>query len=434
LGRVLKSVFTKLLAIILVTGLLLNLVLGVFFVVHRLFVSKPFQKTIYHYVNYIIADLGIPPGLERARQVSRDTALQISYQGPTVSWTTDPDPQPFSARRLHAWTEYPNVSSGKIRRHFVVQIDHDLGRFLFKFSTLPGREDHLTGWHLGLLLVVSLILGGAYLMIRKVLKPVARLKEGVRQVGEGNLNHTVSVKGRDELRDLAEAFNEMTGRIKTMLDSKERLLLDVSHELRSPLTRVGVALEFMPDGQAKESIRADLEEMTHMISTILDTARSHHAHSDVRLSAVDLIPLLRESVADVDDQPPGVSVAGLPSELICRLDAPKMAIVFRNILENALKYSSEDSPPVEVKVERQPPFAIVRFHDFGIGIPEAELDAVLEPFYRVDKSRSRRTGGFGLGLSLCKTIMDAHGGKIEISSSPGHGTSVSLSIPLGAAA
>jgi signal transduction histidine kinase len=219
-----------------------------------------------------------------------------------------------------------------------------------------------------------------------------------------------------------------------MLDSKERLLLDVSHELRSPLTRVGVALEFIPDGQAKESIRADLEEMTHMISTILDTARSHHVHSDVRLSSGDLIPLLRASVADVDDQPPGVDATGLPAELVCRLDSSKMAIVFRNVLENALKYSAEDSPPVEVTVERRPPFAVVRIRDFGVGIPEAELEAVLEPFYRVDKSRSRRTGGFGLGLSLCKTIMDAHGGKIEISSSPGHGTSVSLSIPLGAAA
>jgi len=434
LGKILKSVFTKLLAIILVAGLLLNLALGVFFVVHRVFVSKPFQQTIYHYVNYIIADLGVPPRLERARQVSRDTALQISYQGPTASWSTDSELQPFSVRRLRAWTEYPNVSSGKIKRHFVVRVDHDLGSFLFKFSTLPGREDHLTGWHLGLLLVVSLILSGAYLMIRKVLKPVARLKEGVRQVGEGNLNHTVAVKGRDELRDLAEAFNEMTGRIKAMLDSKERLLLDVSHELRSPLTRVGVALEFIPDGQAKESIRADLEEMTHMISTILDTARSHHVHSDVRLSSGDLIPLLRASVADVDDQPPGVDATGLPAELVCRLDSSKMAIVFRNVLENALKYSAEDSPPVEVTVERRPPFAVVRIRDFGVGIPEAELEAVLEPFYRVDKSRSRRTGGFGLGLSLCKTIMDAHGGKIEISSSPGHGTSVSLSIPLGAPA
>ena len=430
LGKILKSVFTKLLAIILLAGLLLNLAVGVFFVVHRVFVSQPFQKTIYHYINYIVDDLGNPPQLARARQVSQETALQISYEGSGAAWTTDPDSSKFSPRRLHAWKNYPNVSSGKIRRHFVVKIDHERGVFRFKFSTFPGEEEHLTGWHFGLLLVVSLILGGAYLMIRKVLKPIAHLKEGVQQVGEGNLNHTVSVKGRDELRDLAEAFNEMTTRIKSMLRTKERLLVDVSHELRSPLTRVGVALEFMPDSQAKESIKADLDEMKHMISTILDTARNHHAYADVNLESIDLVDLLRESVAHFAGQPPGVSTKDLPSKLVCRLDRPKMTTVLRNILANALKYSTDDSPPVEVTIVMKPLFAMVGIRDYGIGIPDEELDAIFEPFYRVDKSRSRKTGGFGLGLSLCKTIMEAHGGKIDITRPPGDGTLVSLSIPL----
>ena len=392
-------------------------------------VSQPFQKTIYHYINYIIDDLGNPPQLVHAQRISQETALQISYEGTDTVWTTDPDSRRFSPRRLNAWKEYPNVSSGKIRREFVVKIDHERGVFLFKFNTIPGEEEHLTGWHFGLLLVVSLILGAAYLMIRKVLKPIARLKEGVQQVGKGNLNHTVSVKGRDELRDLAEAFNEMTTRIQSMLRTKERLLVDVSHELRSPLTRVGVALEFMPDSKAKESIKADLDEMKHMISTILDTARNHHAYAAVNLESADLIDLLQESISHFEGQPPGVSAKDLPSELVCRLDRQKMTTVLRNILTNALKYSSDDSPPVEVTLDMKPPFAVVCIRDYGVGIPDEELDAIFEPFYRVDKSRSRQTGGFGLGLSLCKTIMEAHGGKIDITKPPGNGTLVSLSIP-----
>lgn len=430
LSRILKSVFTKLLAIIIITGLLLNMALFAFFVVHRVFVSKPFQKTIYHYVNYIIADLGNPPQLTRAVQISRDTSLQISYEGPGPSWSTDPEPQPIPAHRLHTWTEYPHVSSGKIRRHFVVRFEHEQGKFLFRFSAVPGEEEQLTGWHLGLLLVVSLILGCAYLMIRKVLKPIARLKEGVQQVADGNLNHSVSVKGRDELRDLAGAFNDMTARIKSMLRTKERLLVDVSHELRSPLTRVGVALEFMPDSQAKDSIKADLDEMKHMITTILDTARNHHDYADVSVEPADLIRLLQEGVDHFSGQPPGVIARELPPELICRLDVQKMTTVLRNILSNALKYSTSDSGPVEVTVEQTPSFAIVRIRDFGVGVPDDELSAIFEPFYRVDKSRSRQTGGFGLGLSLCKTIMEAHGGKIEITRPSGKGTLVSLSIPL----
>jgi signal transduction histidine kinase len=206
--------------------------------------------------------------------------------------------------------------------------------------------------------------------------------------------------------------------------------VDVSHELRSPLTRVGVALEFMPDSQARESIKADLDEMKHMISTILDTARNHHAYADVNVESADLIPLLQHSVDHFSGQPPGVITRELPPELICRLDVQKMTTVLRNILANALKYSTDDCPPVEVTVAQKPPFAVVHIRDFGVGIPDDELDAIFEPFYRVDKSRSRQTGGFGLGLSLCKTIMEALGGKIEITRPSPDGTLVSLSIPL----
>ena len=430
LRRALRSVFTKLLAIILVTGLLIHMAFGAFIWSHRKTAGGPFKKTISNYLNYIISDLGQPPDQARAAEIARDTALIISYQGRQTSWSTHPDISRRLPRRFHSWPNFPNLRTGMARRHFFVEVTRGQGQFLFEFSTLPGESPEERSLHIGLLAAVSLILIGAYLAIRSVLKPIASLKVGVQQVSAGNLKHRVAVKRKDEFRDLAEAFNDMTGRIRSMLRTKERLLLDVSHELRSPLTRVKIALEFLADSQAKDSIKADVDEMDQMIGAILETARAHHTYSDLNLESIDLGRLLSEILTEFEHQAPGIVCQELPKSLLCRADSDKLKSVFRNILANALKYSGNQNLPVEVTAEGQKAFAVVRVKDHGIGIPAKELPYIFEPFYRVDKSRSRQTGGFGLGLSICKTIMDAHGGKIEIVSSPEKGTAVSLHIPL----
>ena len=206
-------------------------------------------------------------------------------------------------------------------------------------------------------------------------------------------------------------------------------MLDVSHELRSPLTRVKVALEFLPDGRAKDSIAGDVAEMEKMINEILETARRHHLHGDLKLQPTDLVGLLEAILPDFQKQPPGVQVDELPETLLINIDLGQIKTVFNNIIANGIKFSDADSDPVRISAKPQPRQTVVQITDYGIGIPEEELSFVFEPFYRVDKSRSKDTGGYGLGLSLCKTIMEAHNGKIEITSKPGEGTTVSLYFP-----
>ena len=429
LNKILRSVFTKLLVVILLTGIAVNLVVGGFFWMHRTAALRPLHKNIVQYANYIISDLGAPPSLKRARQVAEKASLQIYFEGPNQSWATAAEINDFQKAHWRSWSKNPEIRVGRYHGHHFVEIDHDSGRFVFGLDKSFALDPERIRLVAILLSLLTLIFVGAFLSIRWILKPVRWLGEGVREVGQGNLKHRVPVKRSDELRDLAEAFNDMTDRIRSMLHTKEQLLLDVSHELRSPLTRVKVALEFLPEGKARDSIADDVSEMEKMINEILETARRHHLHGDLKLQPTDLASLLEAILPDFQKHPPGVQVDELPETLVINIDPGQIKTVFNNIIANGIKFSDADSDPVCISAKPQPRQTVVQITDYGIGIPEEELSFVFEPFYRVDKSRSKDTGGYGLGLSLCKTIMEAHNGKIEITSKPGEGTTVSLYFP-----
>jgi signal transduction histidine kinase len=222
----------------------------------------------------------------------------------------------------------------------------------------------------------------------------------------------------------------MTDRIRDMLRTKEQLLLDVSHELRTPLTRMKVALEFLEDSQAKQSIQADMQEMEKMVAEILETARVQHKYENLKKQPTNLVRLLRDILLEFENQPPGIEMVKFPSEVIAAVDSEKIKTVFVNLINNAIKYSRPDSGPIRIFYKSDESYAIIGIADKGIGIPQEELSHIFEPFYRIDKSRAKDTGGYGLGLSLCKTIMEAHEGKIEVQSRPEEGTTVILFFPL----
>jgi signal transduction histidine kinase len=188
-------------------------------------------------------------------------------------------------------------------------------------------------------------------------------------------------------------------------------------------------MEFLPDGTAKDSITGDIAEMEKMIHEILETARMHHLHGKLKLELISLADLIENLISEYEKQPPGVRAENLPDDCIAKGDPEQIKTVFQNILTNAIKFSSRDREAIQIRMDRRSPEIVVQITDFGIGIPEDELPFVFEPFYRVDKSRTKETGGFGLGLSLCKTIMEAHGGRIEIESALNAGTTVTLYFP-----
>jgi signal transduction histidine kinase len=427
--RILKSIFTKLLVVIILTGICVNLVVGGFFWHYRSAADRPLHKNILQYLNYIIADLGDPPQLERAKLIARQASVQIFYNGANTSWTTVENLPDLDKTRWRDWSKNPPIRIGRYHGHHFVELSHDSGRFIFGLDKGIDLDPERRRLVVVLLTLLTLILAGAFLSIRWILRPVRWLQEGVQEVGRGNLKHRVPVKRSDELRELAAAFNDMTDRIRDMLHTKEQLMLDVSHELRSPITRMKVALEFLAEGQAKDSLKSDIAEMETMINEILETARMHHLHGNLKRHLINPAVLLEGILADYVNQPPGVEAGEFPAELELNVDPEQVKIVFNNILTNAIKFSDPDDKPVMISVKKQADATVVRILDHGIGIPSDELPFIFEPFYRIDKSRSKRTGGYGLGLSLCKTIMEAHGGRIEVDSKYGVGTCVSLFFP-----
>ena len=425
-NRVIRSVFTKLLVVIFLAGICINLVVGGFFIHLRNEFVGPFHKNVVQYLDYLIADMGNPPTLDRAREIARESFLEIRYESPDLSWTTSDDLPTVFKGHFTPWHQNPDVRYGKYRGRHVIEVDKAAGRFIFGVSRNLPVDSARHRLLVIILVLLTAILVGAFFVIRHILRPVKWLNTGVQEVSRGNLKHRVPLKKSDELRDLADAFNQMTDRIRDMLHTKGQLLLDVSHELRTPLTRMKVALEFLEDSQAKQSIQADMQEMEKMVTEILETARMQHKYENLKKQPTNLVRLLQEMLPEFENQPPGIEMVEFPTEVMAAVDPEKIKTVFENLINNAIKYSRPDSGPIRISYRSHKSYAVIRIADKGIGIPQEELSHIFEPFYRIDKSRAKDTGGYGLGLSLCKTIMEAHEGKIELQSRPEEGTTVSL--------
>ena len=387
-----------------------------------------FDRNLLVYVDYLINDLGDPPDEGRAREIARRTGLTIRFEHPGSGWQTGAIPPSFDLKRAWIRKHAAGIWTGSSKGHHFIRLDHGGGRLLF---VVPLDTSHAAfAMRMGLFMVVAvaLLLGLAYLYLRRLLKPLRVLKTGVDAVGSGRLAHRIPETGRHEFADLARTFNTMADRLARLLQSKERLLLDVSHELRSPITRMKVQLEFLDDAEGREALGSDVAEMESMVTALLDSARMRHAAAAFDLDRVNLGGLARDLAADFKDRPPGGRLGPVVEKPV-PADPEKMCTVLRNLLDNALKYASADGPQVELSMAAKPEVIEIVVADEGAGIPAEEIPRLFEPFYRPDTSRSRKTGGYGLGLSLCKAIIDAHGGTIGLTSTPGQGTRVTVTLP-----
>lgn len=447
LRRPFHSVFTKLIAVILISGSFL--VLGITVIGWHGFKENRgnfFRNNLVQYGMYLVRDLEENLNLEHARELSKRLFLIIRFEDENISWQTSSGIPPLEKVRFREWTNkstdpfllinksnqdsFENVRFGRYKKQGVVTVDTKHGRFIFAqvLDDWHGVRFVLP-WVFAVLALVGLVLTGTWLALRWIMKPVNWLSDGVSALGEGNLEHRLPEKRGDELGNLARAFNRMSESLREMLTAREQLLLDVSHELRSPLTRMKVALEFIPEDSSRESLQSDVQEMEQMVTEILETARLKSEYAKLDRQATDLGPLTQQACLKFKGKAPGIRFENSTDKCIAQVDVEQIQTVLKNILANALKYSAPENEPIKVYLSRDESGIQLEIQDYGQGIPDEEMDLIFEPFYRVDKSRNKKTGGYGLGLSLCKTIIEAHGGTISVKSSLGQGAIFLLLLP-----
>ena len=270
--------------------------------------------------------------------------------------------------------------------------------------------------------VIGVALIGAIWAITLATNPLRRLSEAADRFGTDVNAAPLTETGPREVRQAASAFNRMQRRLRQFIQDRTRMLAAMSHDLRTPLTRLRLRTELMEDAEQRDRMLSDLMEMEQMVGAALAFAREQA--TDEPAERHDLRRLADSVCADAAETGQEVHLGHADDVyVLMRPGALKRAIV--NVVDNAAQYAGD----AEVTVGADHDEAVLRVIDHGPGIPEAERENVLRPFYRCEGSRSRDTGGIGLGLSIASDAISAHGGRMALLETPGGGLTVEIRLP-----
>lgn len=283
-------------------------------------------------------------------------------------------------------------------------------------ALLPSRHlPLLTGYFLAIALLALLAMGW-------VVRPMRRLARAAEILGRDLAGAPVAETGPWEARQAARAFNTMQRRLASFLEDRLRILAAVSHDLKSPITRMKLRAEMLQEPEARERFLHDLNEMETMIAATLDFLRGE-SHQEAGV-ALDLNALLSALADDFSSQG-RVEITGSASRpLQARPQALKRCLA--NLIDNALRYGGA----AHIRMEEREGGLHIHIEDDGPGIPEADLESLFEPFRRGEASRNRNSGGVGLGLAIARNLARAHGGDVRLANRPQGGIRASLDLPL----
>ncbi len=352
--------------------------------------------------------------------------------------------------------------TSRVRRHEAegIQPGHE-GRMLVARRAAPPHEQYVFGGVLPgppeqffvspyrtMLRVLSALTIAAMLcygLAHYLTAPLRTLRASARQLAGGNLRTRVGPgvnQRHDEIGDLGHDFNFMAERLESLVSTQQRLILDISHELRSPLARLNLALELavQRSGPAAESalerIGRETSRLNDLIERLLILARLENREAAGQRIDIDLADMLEDIVADAQfearahqrdarlDHCDACSIAGVPQLLRSAIE---------NVVRNALRYTAENTA-VEISLHVEPApvgQAVVRVRDHGPGVPDDALEQIFRPFFRVGEDRNARTGGVGLGLAIARQAVSLHGGSIAATHASGGGLLVEITLPIG---
>ena len=386
------------------------------------------------YVDYLAKDI-MPngqPSETRALALTKRLPITVQIDGPQVRWASHPD------QHQHQWQRKSDD-------------DEQDWQDVLKRTTADGhiivfgineesfeRRPHLLGYGLAALLLLTLL---AWLYVRRLLRPLEDIGAGARRFGSGDFSQPIpqrSSKAQDELSELALTINTMGSDIQRMLEGKRALLLAISHELRSPLTRARLNTELLPEtalvNPHRQALLRDLKEMAELITDLLESERLASEHAALQRKLLALVPLAQEVMAEVlAHQPklagakPLISLHADPQLPLIPLDSARMRLLLRNLLENALRHNVNALHPIELHLRAVGQGIELEVRDYGPGVPADQLQHLAEPFFRPDTARTRDQGGVGLGLYLCKLVAQSHGGTFAVrNATPGLAVTVRI--------
>ncbi len=289
-------------------------------------------------------------------------------------------------------------------------------RFCFFLITSPRRLifSNLQPAHLLVLLIAALL---CYALTYRLTEPLRALRNALEKFGHGDLDARAKEKRADELGDLARAYNRMASRIQMLLAAERRLLLDVSHELRSPLARLSVAIELARSADAPgplDRIQKEADRLNELITHMLEVTRLENDPSSRKMKPVRLDQVVSGlvEVCLIEAEARGCGLTfHQEAQIFVDGDGELLRRAIENVVRNAIRYAPAGSN-VEVTLENGGGVAHIRVRDYGPGVPETALARLFDPFYRVEADRNRSSGGVGLGLSIARRAVELHQGTL----------------------
>ncbi len=389
---------------------------------------------------------GLNNYLQRLDSSTHIRAAVLDESGHVLGGSVGPGAEPLVERTAHS--DQPEFI---VNSNFAFAADRSFGpsghTYIFvaqlhreRFGMRLSARTQAFRWSLAIL-ISGLI---CYLLTRYLTRPILRLRTASRQLAAGDLSARAGEqmeRRRDEIGDLVRDFNRMADRIESLVTSQRQLISDISHELRSPLARLNVALGLVRQRAGADAaapldrIEREAERLNELIGKLLSLARMEAASQPPEHAPVHLDDLLAEVAADAEfeAQERGCTVRliapGRSKPCLVMGSDELLRSAVENVVRNAVRYTGPGTQ-VEITLECRNGTAEIAVRDHGSGVPDSELPNLFRPFYRLTGARERQTGGTGLGLAITDRAVRLHGGRVEAANAPGGGLSVKIDLPL----
>jgi len=402
------------------------------------------------HIEYVKQDIGNPPKIENAIAITKQVPVDIRILGPDINWASAPAFPQMGDLEFSISDQLSNDSSQWLNELEGIEFANDgFHRFLKieeggyaiivstpKIISMAEQRSlpryikiEQGGYNLIIIAFTLLLVLLTYLPVRWLFMPIEIVRRGAAEIGRGNVRFRIKNFRNDELGDLALDVNKMAEDVELMLDAKRQLLLGISHELRSPLSRLRLALELQSNREDQDDLISDLDEMEKVISTLIEAERLNSRHEGINIERVSITDITEKLIADFFPREKHLINFKFLDGMYLNADKPRVILMIKNLINNALKYNADKKSMVKVDFSVTTNATIIKVYDSGPGFTKEEAKFLGEPFYRGDPSRARHTGGTGLGLYIAMLIAKAHGGSLDLDANYKEGACLIILLP-----